>query len=275
MSDTPPIGHNLPPLPTFAEMLEPGTVRTLIDTELDREPISPDGVVVPSIRARDRQMVDMCQRFLAAFKTIETDDAEAKATDVLNTAGKFPARVESARKALKQPTWDAGVAIDKAFSVYGTQLEVRPLTGPVKDRRKPPYTLTEQITVLLAAYKDAKDAKIRAAAQAEAERKNKEAEALEAAKDYAGAAEVAQVAEAQEAIATAPTNVLTRTKGDFVGSSSRKLVRVFEITAPHLVPRQYCRPSDALIRAAIGQADTPMPEIPGITIRDETDINRR
>lgn len=280
MSDTPAAGHNLPPSPTFEEMLEPAAVRALIDAELDREPISADGVAVPSIRTRDPALMDMCKRFLAAYPTIETDDAETKATDVLSVCQKFPRRVETVRKELKQPVWDAGVAIDKSFASYGGQMEVRPLTGPVAGRRKPPYTLAEQITIRLAAYKDARDAKIRAEALAQADAADAEARRLEeAAKAGTVPVEEAiaayQTAEKHQETAAAPMNVLTRSRGDNIGSSSGKRVRTFEITAPHLVPRQYCVPSEALIRAAIGQADATMPIIPGVTIVDQTDVNRR
>jgi hypothetical protein len=286
MSDaTPGIGDNNPPPPVLSELVAPDVIATIIASELNREPMSADGTNIPSIRARDAALEAMCKRFLAKYPKVESVEADSIATEVLSTCQKFAGaagRIETARKALKKPVWDASVAIDEAFAEYGTQLIVRSLKGPEKDQRRPPYTLAEQIVILVSAYKDDLDRQIRKRAQDEADRKADDARMAEAlASKGSGtvtmedAASAARAAEKHQVIASAPAAALTRGHGGDFGSTSRKRVRTFTITAPHLVPRSLCVPSDSLIRAAIGQADGPMPVIAGVEITDTTDITRR
>lgn len=272
-------------LPTFDELLTAEVVQAIIDAELDAEPSSVEGTPVPSIRQRETDLIAMCRRFLTAYPAIETPDAENKATEVLSTLAKFAGgsgRVETVRQAIKAPVLDAGRKIDEAFGAVGTGLIVRPLTGPAKGRRVAPFTLAEKIVIALTLYKEKQAAKIRAEAQAEADRLAREAKVTEelAAKgsslvSYEDAATASAAAEKQQAVASAPMNELTRSRGDLLGSTSGKRIRTFEIAVPHLVPRAYCVPSEALIRAAIGQADSAMPVILGVKITDVTDINRR
>jgi len=279
MSDNPPIGHNRPPLTTFAEMLTADQVMALIEAELNREPDNPEGGKIKSIRERDVELQDMCKRFISAHPVITDDEVEGIATGVLSTAIKFPGRIENARKALKQPVWDAGVKIDGEFGKYGTQMEIRPPTG--KNSRRAPFTLAEQLNIMIATYKDAKDTRIREEAAAEAKRKAEEAKLAEqsAARGGVGtfgqAAEAAIAAETAEAIATAPTAALTTSRGDGFGLASLRRVRTFRIINPGIVPRHLCVPSDALIREAIGKAGDPIPSVDGIVIDDVPDLNRR
>lgn len=285
MSDAPGPGHNRAPTPVLSELVSPAVIADIIAAELDREPMSPDGSAIPSIRERDTALMAMCQRFLAKYPKIETPEAEAIATEVLSTCGKFASgsgRVENARQALKQPVLDAGRAIDAAFAKFGVQLEIRPLTGPVKDRRAAPFTLAEQINKLVSDYKDAVDRKQREEAAALAKQKAEEAALAEQmAKRGSGtvtmddAVAAAVEAEAAQATVDAPMAALTRSKGGDFGSTSRKRVRTFTIVNPALIPRHLCIPSDSLIRDAIGKADEPMPDIPGVLITDQTDLVRR
>lgn len=281
MSDhTPGIGHNRSP--TLDELVSPATIDTLISAELDREPPSPEGGTVKSIRAREQELIDMCKRFLAAHPAIESDEIETLATEVLSTCVKFPGRVDNARAALKKPIWDAGVAIDAAFKKFGTQMIVRSLTGPAKDRRSAPFTLAEQINAILAAYKDEKDRKIREKAQAEADELSHQAKVAEdlaragsSTVTFDDAAEAAGKADDARAVVHAPAAALSRSAGSDFGSASRKRVRTFTIVDAALIPRHLCVPSDTLIREAIGKADGPMPVIPGLLIEDVSDLNRR
>lgn len=284
MNDTAPIGHNNPPAPILADLVNPAVIDTIITAELDREPEAPEGGTIPSIRARDLALVDMCKRFLAKYPKIEDDETETRATSVLSTATKFPGRVESARKALKQPVWDAGVAIDAAFGKYGAQMEIRPATGPANKRRQAPFTLAEQINMRLAEYKDEKDRKIREEAAELARAKAEEARIAEesAARGGVGtmqqAADAAQAAESADAVVNAPAAALTRSSGgDYGGSASLKRVRTFTVIQgqEHLIPRELCIPSDALIRAAVGKHGEPMPTIPGIEITEVLGNNVR
>lgn len=283
MSDhTPGIGHNQPFQPSLSELVSAAIVDTLINAELDREPLSPEGGNLKSIRAREQELIDMCKRFITEHPTIDSDDVESMATAVLSTCVKFPGRVDNARTALKKPVWDAGVAIDAAFKKFGTQMVVRPLNGPAKDRRAAPFTLAEQINAIMVAYKDKKDEEIRAKAQAEADELAAQAKVTEqlacagsSMVTFEDAAEIATKAAAAQEVASAPAAALTRSTGADHGSASRKRVRVFTIINPGLVPRNLCVPSDALIREAVGKADGPMPIIPGVSIEDQTDQNRR
>lgn len=285
MSDA-PIGHNNPPTPVLSDIVTPKIIDEIISAELDREPISPEGGKIKSIRARDTELEDMCRRFLDKYPKIESDEADAIATEVLSVCGKFAGgsgRIENARVDLKQPVWDAGKAIDEAFGKYGLQLVVRPVTGAAKNKlRQAPFTLAEQINQRLAAYKDAVDARIRQEAADEVKRKADEAAMAEhlvsrgsstvTMKDAINAAEAA---EAAQAIVSAPAGALTRSRGSNFGSSSRRRVRTFTVVNAALVPRHLCVPSESLIREAIGVADGPVPDIPGVKIEDITDTNRR
>lgn len=284
MSEAAAIGHNNPPPPTLAELVSSATIDKIISAELDREPVSPDGTKIKSIRERDPELEAMCRRFLADHPKITTEEGQRIADAVLSTCLKFSGgkgRVESARAALKKPVWDAGVTIDQTFAKYGIQLTVRPLAGPVKDRRAPPYTLAEQIVMRVTAYKDDQDRQIRAKAQ---EAVDKAAEARLAEKlatsgrglvTMLDAAHAAARAEEQQAIVNAPAAALTKSSGGDFGSTSRKRIRTFRIADAALVPRHLCVPSEALIREAIGKAGGPMPVIPGVVIEDVSDLTRR
>lgn len=285
MNDAPGPGHNRAPTPVLSELVSPPIIADIIAAELDRAPLSSDGSAIPSIRERDPALMAMCQRFLAKYPTIETPEAEAIANEVLSTCMKFAGgsgRVENARAALKQPVWDAGKTIDAAFAKYGVQLAIRPLVGPVKDRRCAPYTLAEQINELVVQYKDAKDRKLREEAAALAKQKAEEAALAEQmAKRGSGtvtmgdAVAAAEASEAAQTVVDAPIAALTRSKGNDFGSTSRKRVRTFTIINSALVPRHLCVPSDSLIRDAVGKADESMPDIPGILVSDQTDLVRR
>ena len=266
-------------------MLDPQQIAVLIDDELDRSPVAADNTRVPSIRDRDVQLVAMARRFLKAYPRIDDDEGERIATEVLHTCGRFvgaSGRIEKARVEMKAPVLAAGKQIDEAFGRFGNDLIVRPLTGPPRGRRIAPLTLAEQVANRLIEKKERDDARIREAAEKEAERLEQEAQV---ARDLAAkgsntvtaedVAETEAAAKKQQELAAAPMNKLTRTSGNLAGSTSGKRVRIFEIIDPALVPREFCEPSDRLLRAGVGAADSPIPVIPGIAIRDETDLNRR
>lgn len=282
MSDRPSRTHNLPSL---ADALAPDTIKALIAAELEATPIAIDDTKVPSIIDRDKALVEMCQRFLRKYTVIKDADGERIATEILSVCQRFASgtgRVEKARERLKAPIIAAGRLVDEAFGKLGQQLIVRPLTGPVAKRRIAPLTLAETIVDKLASYKE-EQARIQREAAAEAARLA-EAEA-QTARDLAakgsslvGADDVAKAegeAAKQQAIVTAPLNRITRTSGNLAGSTSAKRVRLFEVVDPKLVPRELCVPSEPLIRAAAGAADSPIPEIAGVRIFDMTDLTRR
>jgi hypothetical protein len=284
MNDTRGIGDNLPPLTPLTELVSETVIAEHIAAELDREPDSPDGGKLRSIRDRDVELEGMLKRLLAAHPKIETDAVESLISQALAECGDFAGgtgRVEKAREALKRPVWNAGKQIDEKFGKFGNQLEIRPPTGPANKRRQAPFTLAEQINMRLAAYKDEKATRIRLAAQAEAKAKADQAALLERMASRGSstvtledAAEAQRASDAAQAIADAPAAALTRSHGGDFGTTSLRRIRTFTVVNPGIVPRHLCVPSDALIREAIGKADGPMPKIEGIEISDISDLNR-
>jgi len=120
------------------------------------------------------------------------------------------------------------------------------------------------------------------AAQAEAKAKADQAALLERMASRGSstvtmedAATAQSAADKAQAIADAPAAALTRSHGGDFGTTSLRRIRTFTIPNPELVPRAYCVPSEALIRAALGKADTPYNPIPGVEVEDISDNNRR
>jgi hypothetical protein len=281
MNDSPSLGHNNPPIPTLAESLAPATVEALIAAELDREPLSAEGGNLPSIRTRDPALMDSCRRFLKQHPSITGEEAKELAGSMLKACSRFTGRIETVRAAMKRPVIDAGKAIDTAFGKYGAQLEIRPLTGPMAQRRRAPFTLAEQIAQALADYDDRIYKERVRLAQEEADRKAEEARVTEelarkgsGTVTFEDAASAYESAAASQAIADAKPADLTRTITEHA-TTSLVYKRVVTIVTPADVPRQYCEPVYGLIVAASGKAGTPIPTIAGVTIEDVPDNTRR
>lgn len=277
----PPRTHNLPDI---HEILHAETIAALIEAELDRTATSVDGNQIPSLRARDQALVSMCHRFLRAYPRVTTEEVAKIAADVLHTCQAFASgtgRLERTREAFKAPVLAAGRQIDAAFGKLGQLLIVRPLNGPPRGRRIAPLTLAEQISERMITFIEEEERKKREAAEAEAKRLEEQAQLARdlAAKGPAvtqeDVTEVEKQASAQRRAAAAPVNEITRVAGNMAGSVSGRRVRTFTIVNPALVPRNLCTPDERLIRAFIGAADSPIPEVPGLTIKDVTDLNRR
>lgn len=287
MSQTasPGLGHNLAPKPTLADLLHETGVKRIIADELDRKIVDPEtGKEAPSIRERDPELTDSCKRFLQKYPKIETDEVNETAAAILKACNRFAGdsgRVERAREVLKRPVLDAGKAIDGAFAKFGTQLGVRSLSGPMKDRRKAPYTLAETILNMSAVYGDEKAAKIQESQQAEADAANERARLTEemATKGsglvtFEDAANAASAADDHQRAADASLADRSRVKTE-IATTSVKYKRIATIIDPSLVPREYCIPSQSLIDAAKGAAGSSIPTIPGVTFADERDMNIR
>jgi hypothetical protein len=264
MSDDPPqAGHNLPKL---ADLLSEETMKALIEAETE------------GLLLRDRALVDSCVRFLDAFPKIEDEEGEAKATEVLATIQKFVSksgRVETARVAFKRPVLEAETSIDQAFRTIGDRLKTRPV-----GQRRHPYTYAEMIGLRVVEYKSEVNRKLLAEQEAEFNRLAAEATKKERAADrgrgsHQDAADAAARAEKAHDAVVAPPAARTRTHGSDFGTTSLAKKRVFDVITPSAVPREYCVPSDSLIRAAVGKAGDRMPIIPGVSIRDEDDLTVR
>jgi hypothetical protein len=263
MSDEPGPGHNLP---SFALLLSAEVITALIEAE------------TTPLKSRAAVLSASCQRFLQAHPTIENDEADNAAAEVLSVLQRFTSnsgRVETGRIALKAPLLTAERAIDRAYKEIGPELNVR----SIKDRRAP-FTLAEQIIQRVVAYKAAKDRRAQEQLAAEAKRLADEAALAERLADkgaatYADASAALNKADKAQATADAKPAERTRARGSDFGTTSMAKRRVFEVISPAIVPRVYCEPSDKLIRDAVGKAGDPIPNIPGVIIRDEDDLTVR
>lgn len=253
-------------LPTLTAVLSPEVIDAILEKELT------------PLKARASVLTASCMRFLEAHAEIETEAQDGIAAELLAVLQRFMAtsgRVEVARIALKAPLLVAERRVDRAFKEIGTDLAIRPL----KERRQP-FSLAETVLHRSVAFKAARDRLAQEQAAAEAKRLAEQAAAAERLAD-AGAATFADAAIAQhqadkaEAAIHTGTAARTRTRGSDVGVTSLQKRRIFEVIQPALVPREYCEPSDSLIRHAIGKAGDPMPTIAGVSIRDEDDLTVR
>lgn len=256
MSDAPARTHNLPDLVSALDL-----VPHLIDHEIG------------PLKARADELVDSGKRFLAAYPTIESDEADSKASEVLAVCARFAGktgRVELARIALKAP-------ILKADNAIGSLAK-----GPFAKVIEPVNAIMQQISRLSIAYKQKVEREAREAAQAEARRKAEEAQLAEelASKgsrtvSFDDAANAAQAAEDAQKIAESSAADLTRAHGDGIGVSSLRYKRVVTVIEPDKVPRMYCVPDLAALTRAAGKAGTPFPKIDGVSISDSPDLTIR
>ena len=248
-------GSNLPKL---SEILPLALVESVIDAELR------------PLRERADELIGSCKRFIEAFPTIETEEQDAKAAEVLAVVQRFTSasgRVETARVALKAPILAADTAIGSL--------------------RKGPFArVAESVDVAAAAvrkasiaFKQKRDDEIRAKARAEADRLAEQARTAERLASAGSglvtmedAANAANAAETHQRTANARAADLTRSQGDQAGVTSLRYRREIVITSPADVPRHLCQPDEAAIRRAAGKAGGPIPTIPGVIIRDVPDI---
>lgn len=228
------------------------------------------------LNARADELIEDCRAFTADCPTITSDEQDAEAAEILGTIAPFvtdkTGRVDRARIALKAPILAASEIIDGKRGVVGPFAAIVERVGKV----------AAPIRVASIAYKQEKADRIRKAAQIEAARQTAEARMAEqlASKGsslvtFEDAARAQEKADDAWKIADAKPAELTRSHGDAVGISSLRYKRVVTITAPHLIPRQYCMPSDTLLRAAAGAAESPIPAIPGCEIVDVPDLTVR
>lgn len=211
-----------------------------------------------------------------------TDELKSRADELLAAEARVPAELDQAT---------VGRAAD-----FVKQINDALKKGEAKRKDvKAPYLLAEgmidsafrAITSPLAALKTRMETKIgdfqRKAA--DAERKRREEEARKAAEEAAKAAAAvstqtdleeaikreAEAKRAAEAAAVKPIE-LSRQRGDFGSLATIKTTWEFEIENATLVPREYCVPSESLIRAAVRAGG--VRAIPGLRIyqREQTVI---
>lgn len=259
MSDAPPAGHNLPDL---SAILSPEVISILI------------GIEIEALRPRADELVASCRRFLDAHPTIDSDEIDATAAQVLATCQRFymtkTGRVDAARVAFKAPVLAADNAIGSLTK------------GPFANVVQPVMNVTALITKLSVDYKVKKDTAERARRKAEADRLAAEAEmtarlatsgsGVVSLDDAVAAAQTAE--KAQEAADVKPAE-LTRAHGDALGTSSLRYKRTVTVVEPAKVDRAYCVPDLALLTRAAGKAGTPLPIIAGCSISDVPDLTVR
>jgi hypothetical protein len=264
------MSETLSNLPKLSDLMPLSLVEQLIDQAL-----------APLV-TRANELIGACQRFLDANPEITSDEIDAKATEILVVLNNYtsiskarPGQVERARLPLLAPL---NAAVD---AIGGINPSVNK-PGPFAKLIGSVQTAGLQIEKRSTAYKVKIDAERKAAAAAEAERKRQEAEMAERLAisgsglvTFEDAARAGEEADRLQKIADARPADRTRVHDETGGSSSLKWIRTFTITAPHLVDRKYCVPSDQLIRAAIGNAGKPMPTIAGVEIKDEPDLTVR
>lgn len=260
-----------PNLPKLPDLIPPAVINAVIEAEIE------------PLKARAAELIEDCNAFIADHPTIENDDDDATAAEVLATVQRFTSksgRVETVRVALKAPVLAADTAIGS--------MAKGPFAGVIVSVE----AVAQKITRASTNYKVTKDARARAereaAARAEREAARKAEEAAVAGRaTYEDAAQAAEVAEKAEEAASAKPAELTRVHGENAGTSSLRWKRTFQIEAPHLVPRHLCVPNEALIRASLAPASPTHDEtwialpdgkwgrrdiVPGCLVIDEPDL---
>jgi len=276
MSDAPPIGHNQPP--TLAELIPPPVIKALIDAE------------IAQLKARAEELIGSCKRFTAAHPTIETDEQDGIAAEILAVVQRFisgSGRVEAARVALKAPILAADNAIGSLKK------------GPFAAVAVSVEAVASAVNRASLNYKVAKEKKVREAAQAEADRQAELSRMAEKSADTGGtmtyddAIAAAEASDDARRVAESKPADLTRIKGSDVGTTSLKWKRSAIVTTASLVPREYCDYSQPKIDAATGPAQSAHevadgwkdigndvwerahPTIPGVVVRDAPDLTVR
>jgi hypothetical protein len=175
---------------------------------------------------------------------IVTDDAKAKlATDDVSMGKKLERAIKAKR--------DEYVAPARAF-IADTDALIKPMMEPLQDANK-------RVAKALAIYTAGKMA---AAEQARQAAMLKEAQELVTQRVDRTTGEILD--EAPEPTPP-PEKVAPRTKGD-VGGVTVRMTTKFEVLDPDMVPREYCKPDEQAIRAAVKGGTK---RIPGVRIWDE------
>ena len=236
----PQAGHNQPP--PLSSYIPIETVKQCIEIE------------IAALKPRVEEWIGSCKRFVVKYPTIESVEADTIATELFAGIQRLTSktgRIETARVALKAPILAADNAIGSLQK------------GPFSDLIQPLLDALKPIQAASIVYKQKLEADRRKVAQEEADCLAAQARAAEelASKGspmvtFEDASKVAAAAEIAQRVANSSAADLTRSHGDQAGTSSLKYKRTFEIESPALVPRNLCMPSDAMIRSAIGVAET-------------------
>ena len=208
-----PRTHNLPAL---KDLIPPDTIKALIAVEIE------------PLKERAEELIGSCKRFAEAYPTIDDDEADAKAAEILAVCQRFTSksgRVEGARVALKAPILQADTAIGS--------LQKGPFAAVA-------ISVEAAVSVIVRAstnYKVAKETRRREAALAEAKRLADEAALAERMAErgrgsFDDAAAAAQASADAQRLAGARSADLTRSHGDGVGTTSLRYKRVATIISP-------------------------------------------
>lgn len=207
----PPKTHNQPPKPVCPT---PETIREWLDTE--HRPLTD----------RRQEIVTGYLAFIAKNPTIESEAAQAVATDLLKAITTFVKEAVAGHTAAKAPYLAAGQTVDGFFNVLTQNADERSKL-PMVTKEKNGRSIQNALKALMTEFAEALAAERRREAEEEAKRKAAEAQRLidEAAakmtsESLDAAAEAARVAEKAEELAAAPAAQHSRVHGDFGGTSS-------------------------------------------------------
>jgi hypothetical protein len=256
MSDAPPKTHNLPPL---AELIP----IAVIDAQID--------AVKAPLAARRDELVASGQRFITAHPTIESDETDALAAQVLAVLARYSGKsgpVETARIELLKP-------LRAAVTLIGSYER-----GPFANLIDSVESIAITIRKASIAFKQAKEAEVRRVRQAEADRlaaeaRKAEEEALKGRASLDDAAAAYEGAEKAQEAAEAKPAELTRSHGDALGTTSLRYKRIVTIVEPAKVDRAYCIPDLGLLTRAAGKPGTVLPVLAGCSVADVPDLTVR
>lgn len=225
------------------------------------------------LKKRRDELIDSLKRFALKHPTIDSDEAEADATEMLAVCQAFIAQksglIDRTLEAFKKPIMDASNAI--GFSVGSAK------GGPFANLATPVEAAMQTVKGMQINYKVKKDREAQIAANAEAARLAEEAELAEkiAARRGDGMADAAKIAADAEVARKATMTTTadrTRSHGDRGGITLLRWKREYRIVDAALVPREFCSPDPVKINAAKGAAKSPMPTIAGIEFSDVPDL---
>lgn len=192
--------------------------------------------------------------------TVDSDDAAADVTAIGKSANDLLKKIDASRTDEKEPYLSAGRAVDEHFKALNVVLA--PFVGQCRK------LIDDWQTKKRNAERERLAAEARVAA-AEAERKAAEALASMKNADIQEAGRAAEAATIAERAAQAPAAVLSRVVegGKVVASGSVHWKH--EVIDASLVPRAYCSPDDAKLKAALALG---VREIPGVRIYEASRV---
>ena len=201
----------------------------------------------PEVVKRSADLAEMRDR---APTSVDNEDDANKVSEAIRQCTAFLKVAGELRVSEKEPYLEGGRAVDGFF---------RNLTDAVDKTKSALLSVRTAYDIRVEAEARRKRDEEAARARAEAERLAAEAK-TRADLDRVAVAEAK--AEETQAAATVTAAELTRTRTDTGVTTSLRVEWLAEILVAKDVPRKYCVPSEALLRAAVKAAVTPAGDCP-------------